>query len=83
MNIGDNVIVSDGRGHVECRGIIMGCHQIVGGDVQYDVQPYKEWSLSHRICGIPACRVKLAKNLPYEGRRFASNDNPVHILDHV
>lgn len=53
---GDQVIVMDRRGQEECRGVIVGVHRIV--PPHYDIQPFREQSMTGRVCGIPESRLR-------------------------
>ena len=77
-NIGDEVLVFDGQGNYELRGRIVG--RYAGGVNLYDVQPNRAESLSKRLCGIPASRLRTVAKpfLAYERKPDAE---PRHILD--
>ncbi len=66
FNHGDRVIVLDGRGNHEARGVVAGRHETRRGP-RYDVQPVGKPSLSDRIVGVseerlgPMCRPVLVK----------------------
>lgn len=73
--IGQRVIVYDAKGHYDCRGKIVGTHKIVGGDSIFDVDPDgDDGSMSKRICGIPACRLRSAGPVPID---------PIHFKDYA
>ncbi len=67
-NHNDYVTVYDRNGNMECRGKIKGVHQIVGGSIIYDIDPDYELSLSARLCGIAASRVRRAYSVPKESQ---------------
>ena len=61
FNIGDPVVVLDGRGEYELRGSIAGRYAAGvnhPGENVYDIQPGRAESLSKRMCGVPEAQLR-------------------------
>lgn len=63
-NHGDYVTVYDCHGRVQNRGNIAGITH--SNPPFFDIDPRNELSMSHRVCGVPASRIRKAYSIPID-----------------